>query len=663
MVDYHPLRRCFGSRKQHDRVLASVCQECAVGCGLVAYIDEDRIVDVQGDETNPISRGRLCSRGSLFPRLLYSADRISKPMARTRIAEEFRECDDWDQALDLVSDRLKRIRDQHGPEALLIGCDPRAGADFLYAGMRFAALWGTPHLFDPFGQHAHAFSAEVASSPDAPCSDWVHAGCLFLVGADPAATHPVVTNWILDAQDRGTKVVVADTRFTATMSKADVALRIRPESGNALGMALMQLLLDRELHSVDCVENQFIDPDAWKASFDRMSFQDAAEITGLSPEQIANAALLVAAKGPVQLITGRPLAHLPGYGIWRTMAGAMGWTGKPGGGWYPLDSGRPSLNAASGIEDRKEERTLNSVADPHSSLNQLLGKGLEDTPSRVKAVICSEHCFDESLHAAAKDSKTLELAASFGSLLSQERNWSHFIFPASLWAERDGLVFTNDSGVRWARRIAEPLSGTRSGLDFWMGLASRFGWEAHFPWVAQDGSADHRAFAEWLLQQNPLTEACVPAVWEDSEDAEPTVYWSMEASGREKMQPVHALVSVDASQGDDADRESYPLRLESPHLGSRCTDLANLWPWSCDRQRSPLLQINPEVATALGIESGDAIIALAAGLYTEARAWVSRAVPRSVVYSTHMLGVRRVLVHRKGQTSQEALHALRGMLP
>ncbi len=125
-----------------------------MGCGLVAYTDEDRIVDVQGDETNPISRGRLCSRGSMFPRRLYSRDRISNPMARARVTEDFQECDDWDQALDLLADRLKRIRDQHGPEALLIGYDPRAGMDFLYAGMRFAALWGTPHLFDPFGQHA-----------------------------------------------------------------------------------------------------------------------------------------------------------------------------------------------------------------------------------------------------------------------------------------------------------------------------------------------------------------------------------------------------------------------------------------------------------------------------------------------------------------------------
>ncbi len=483
------------------------------------------------------------------------------------------------------------------------------------------------------------------------------------MGADPATTHPVAANWILEAQDRGAKVVVADTRFTATMSKADVALRILPESANALGMALMQLLLDRDLHSNDAVENQFIDANEWKASFERMSFHDTAEKVGLSPEEITNVALLLAAKGPVQLITGRSLAHLPGYGIWQTMATSMGWTGKRGGGWYPMDSGRPSLNAAADIEDCTWESTFTSAADPHSFLSQLLGEGPTDHTSRVKAVICTENCFGDSLHATLQDSKTLELAACFGSYLSQERNWSHFIFPASLWAERDGLVFTNDRGVRWAKRTANPRQGTRSGLDFWIGLASRFGWEAHFPWVAEDGSADHRAFAQWLLQQNPLTKACIPALWDDSEDAEPIVYWPLEPLSRGKMEPAHALVSAEASRGEDADRESYPLHLESPQVGSRCTDLANLWPWSGERERSALLQINPAIATALGIENGDAIVALAAGRCTEARAWVSRAVPRSVVYSTHVLGAKRVMVHRKGQTSQEALHALRGMLP
>ncbi len=634
-----------------------------MGCGLVAYIDEERIVDVQGDETNPISRGRLCGRGSMFPRRLYRADRMCTPMARARTTEDFQECDGWDQALDLLADRLKRIRDQYGPEALLIGCDPGAGLDFLYAGMRFAALWGTPHVFDPFVQRVNALPQGIVASPDGPCSDWVHARCLFVVGADPAATHPVAANWILEAQDRGAKLVVADTRFTATMSKADVALRIRPESASALGMALMQSLLDRDLHSSDAVENHFVNADAWKASFEQMSLHDTAAKIGLSPEEITNVALLLAARGPVQLITGRSLSPLPGYGIWQTMATAMGWTGKRGGGWYPVDSGRPPVNAAAGIEELEGESTFSSCADPQFFLNQLLGEGPMDKASRVKAVIYSEDCFDDSFHAAAQNSKTLELAACFGSFLSQERNRPHFIFPASLWAERDGLVFTNDRGIRWAKRIATPRHDTRSGLDFWIGLASRFGWEAHFPWVAEDGTADHHAFAQWLLQQNPLTKACIPALWDDPGDGARIIYWPTEPSSLGKIEPAHAWVSVEASHEDDPEAESYPLHLESPHVGSGCTDLANLWPWSGERGRSALLQINPDIATALGIESGDTVIALAAGQSTEARAWVSRAVPRSVVYSTHMRGAKRVLVHRKGQTSQEALHALRGMLP
>jgi hypothetical protein len=328
-----------------------------------------------------------------------------------------------------------------------------------------------------------------------------------------------------------------------------------------------------------------------------------------------------------------------------------------------MDSGRPSLNAAADIADGTWESSFACAPDPRLFLNQLFGEGSTDHTPRVKAVIYAENCFDDSLHAAAQDSNTLELAACFGSSLSQGQNGPHFIFPASLWAERDGLVFTNDRGVRWAKKIAEPLHGTRSGLDFWIGLASRFGWEAHFPWVAEDGSADHRAFAQWLMQQNPLTQGCIPAVWENAEDADRIVYWPMEPPDRGQMEPAHAWISVEASQEEVPDRESYPLHVESPHVGPRCTDLANLWPWSGDGERSALLQINPEVATALGIESGDTIIALTAGHYTEAKAWVSRAVPRSVVYSTHMLGAKRVLVHRKGQTSQEALHALRGMLP
>ena len=656
MVDYHPLKRLAGTRREYERQVVTICQECTVGCGLVAFIDENRIVDVQGNESDPVSRGRLCTKGTTFCRDVHNPDRIFRPAVRSQLPDEFTELEDWEQALDLLSERLKRVRDQHGPGSLLIACDPGAGLDFTYAGMRFAALWDTPYLIEPFRQTRDAPPTGLYPGPGCRCSDMAGSRCVFCIGADPAATHPVAANWILDAQQRGAAVVVADTRFTATMSKADLALPIRPESGNLLGMALMKVILDNELHCAHAVETMFADARAWKDSFDRMSLPDAAESTGLPVEQLRELASLLASRGPVHVITGRSLGRLPGHGIWRTLAAAMGWSGKPGAGWYPLDSGRPPLDVTADLDGIDPLSPLPAV-DPSSLLQKLLEKSPKDGEHPIKAFISSGNCFDHLVYATGQSLGPIELAATFSPSPDRSRSFSHFLFPASLWAERDGLFFTNDRSIRWALQILEPGDGARSGLDFWIGLARRFGWEAHFPWVTDEGRADHRAFAEWLLALNPLTKACIPAVWEHGGE----VYWARDSPGREAWEPTPAPASRATLPAQEGEIDPFPLHLDSPDIGARASEPADLWPWTGEWEKSLLLQIHPEIAAVLCIETGDAIVGATPDWHVEARAWVSRAVPRDVVYSTRTLGATRVLVHRKGQTGEEALCALKGL--
>ncbi|MGC8604806.1 MAG: hypothetical protein ACP5VS_14145, partial [Desulfomonilaceae bacterium] len=132
MIDYLPLKRSPGSRTKFDRQISAICQECGVGCGLVAYMRQGRIVDVHGDEQHPVSRGRLCAAGISFPRALYSLERFKKPFFRSSPGKETNELDNLNTALDILAERLKRTRDLHGPEALFIGCDTKAGLGFYY---------------------------------------------------------------------------------------------------------------------------------------------------------------------------------------------------------------------------------------------------------------------------------------------------------------------------------------------------------------------------------------------------------------------------------------------------------------------------------------------------------------------------------------------------
>ena len=97
MIDYRSLNRFPGTRKDHDRVVRTICQECSVGCGLLAYVKEARIVDVQGDEDHPISRGRLCAKGMAFVQGLENPDRITRPATREGPHDQFKVLDDWEK--------------------------------------------------------------------------------------------------------------------------------------------------------------------------------------------------------------------------------------------------------------------------------------------------------------------------------------------------------------------------------------------------------------------------------------------------------------------------------------------------------------------------------------------------------------------------------------
>ncbi len=535
MVDYYPMRRLSGTRRDHDSMVTTICQECAVGCGICAYVSEGRLVDIQGDESNPVNNGRLCPRGAAFVRDLYSPERISRPASRKSLRDGFENLEDWEQALDLLADRLKKIRDQHGPETLLIECDPAAGLDFYYTAMRFAALWGTPYVFSPADDPGTSNTTGVPNAPDCGCRDWLRSRCFLIVAADPASTHPVAFRRVLEAQKNGAKVIVADTRFTKTMSKADFALRIRPDTANFLGTALMKAILDDDLCATDGFRGRFKSVESWLESFANVSLDTAAETIGLSLSNLKQAASLLAKNGPAQIITGKRLAHSADYGIWRTICAAMGWTGADGGGWYPLDSGRPPLAPASDPNDTDSAGVSQRLeTDSPQFINSYLksvAKGQIDFP---KAIVASGNFLGDLCTPLGQTGECASLIAYFGLICNETSNLSHILFPAQSWSERESLCFSNDRAIHLGRKIVDPPGNAKTGLDFWMGLAKRFGWADRFPWVSEDGSPNHEAFYDWLLNESSLTKGCTVEILRDPGES---VHWPFDRKRPRQLAP------------------------------------------------------------------------------------------------------------------------------
>src|ERR1700689_3165143 len=92
-----------------DRVVQSVCPYCAVGCGQRIYVKDEKVVQIEGDSDSPISRGRLCPKGSASEQLGNSPGRQTKVLYRAPHATEWQRLD-RDTAIDMGADRFIESR-------------------------------------------------------------------------------------------------------------------------------------------------------------------------------------------------------------------------------------------------------------------------------------------------------------------------------------------------------------------------------------------------------------------------------------------------------------------------------------------------------------------------------------------------------------------------
>jgi formate dehydrogenase major subunit len=93
-----------------DRVVGSVCPYCAVGCGQLVYVKNDKVTQIEGDPASPISRGRLCPKGAASEQLVNSATRETKVKYRRAYGTRWEELA-LDQAMDMIADRVIATRD------------------------------------------------------------------------------------------------------------------------------------------------------------------------------------------------------------------------------------------------------------------------------------------------------------------------------------------------------------------------------------------------------------------------------------------------------------------------------------------------------------------------------------------------------------------------
>jgi formate dehydrogenase major subunit len=91
-------------------VTTSVCPYCAVGCGMLVYQKDNKVIQIEGDPEHPINQGSLCPKGASLMQLVNSEKRLLKPLYRAAGAAAWQPVE-WDWAIDEIAKRIKKTRD------------------------------------------------------------------------------------------------------------------------------------------------------------------------------------------------------------------------------------------------------------------------------------------------------------------------------------------------------------------------------------------------------------------------------------------------------------------------------------------------------------------------------------------------------------------------
>lgn len=103
----------LAARTKHaDKVVDSVCPYCAVGCAQLVYVKDEKIIDIEGDPRSPVSNGCLCPKGAATFQLVAGSHRVSDVLYRRPYGTKWEKLP-LEQAMDMVSERVKKTRDAH----------------------------------------------------------------------------------------------------------------------------------------------------------------------------------------------------------------------------------------------------------------------------------------------------------------------------------------------------------------------------------------------------------------------------------------------------------------------------------------------------------------------------------------------------------------------
>jgi formate dehydrogenase (NADP+) alpha subunit len=485
---------------------STLCGFCGVGCSLVIGSTDGRVVDVNPSHSDhSVNRSTLCVRGHFAHDFLNASERLTSPLIRK---ENGLEKVSWEEALEYVAEKLSAVKAKDGPQSVAFLGSSKCTLEENYLFQKIARVIVSTNNVDNGG----ALSGRAAqrrleerlggAGRVRPLSDLERAEIIFVVGADPTRSAPVLGYHIRRAsQKRGIPVIVADPRRTDLVPFASLWLPLRPDSDSELLHGLAQTLLAQGEYDRDYVSRFTTGLEEYQRSLSFLDLEKVCEVTGLGAKALEEAAGLLA---------GKRVAFVMGHGVFlqshglQVVDGAVnlalitGSVGAGASGFYRIARENNEAGAwdmgtvphalpgrrpvTEGAVRKHWERAWHTLLSPDPGLD-LFGMITEAERGSLKALYVMGENPVRALPASSRVGnalKQLEFLVVQDILETETTRLAHVVLPGASFAEKGG-AFTNMEGRIQSFDPAVPLQGeAKADWEILALIGRKMGWQDHY---------------------------------------------------------------------------------------------------------------------------------------------------------------------------------------
>jgi anaerobic selenocysteine-containing dehydrogenase len=486
-----------------ERAIPTFCAMCgpSMGCGVYAMVRDGRFQRIEGMKEAPLNRGRNCPKAHAAPQWVYSPQRLRYPLKRMGRKGEGRfQRIGWDEALDLIAEKLTEQKDMFGPESLgILSPARRSYSNYLY---RFLMAHGSPnygHSGICAMQKSFSFRYTLGS---APSPDYDRSNLIMVWGKQPVYSGSAKGSLrrLLDAKERGAKIVAIKPTMEPDVALADVWVPIRPGTDAALALGMLNVVINERLYDAEFVSE-------WTYGFDRLvdhvqqyTPQWAANITGLPPEQIVDVARVYATTKPACIDHGNGLEHAPSSNdAVRAIAILMAISGnldKPGGDVFSTGGSTMPRPRSVHLTERYTQEWIDKLVGPEfprafqptnegtsSAYYRLFESVLTERPYPIRTIIAPGSQPTVSTRGAKnviEALKKLEFFVVVDVMRTAEMDYADIVIPVATMYECDHPFESGGGWIMARNRVIEPLGDYKSDYEFWLDLGVKMGYGSDF---------------------------------------------------------------------------------------------------------------------------------------------------------------------------------------